>query len=209
MLREKFDNPMLGIMGAHLLLLALEDQRGREAEQARRQRLQSSRDQLERPHRPWDQSLFDTVVRHLQRLVSGNHPDVQALSLRASDPSLRATRVTAPPMLRRSWSLLVAASNDQPELVPVDLWQRTAMRTAAAPFLCWIGPTHDLSIKDAFIADLKAQIGAPMRAFRKRRTRSDGTASRMMREAAPRDPAHLSIELDIPRAAVEWLVGER
>ena len=31
----------------------------------------------------------------------------------------------------------------------------------------------------------------------------------MMREAAPRDPAQLSIQLDIPRAAVEWLVKGR
>jgi hypothetical protein len=208
-LRGKFDNPMLGIMGAHLLLLALEDQRNRDAEQMRRQRLESSGSHLPRQHRPWDQALFDVVVGRLQGLVGGDHPDVQALSLRASGSSGVTTRVSVPPMLRRSWSLLVAASNERPDLVPIELWQRTAMRTAAAPFLCWVAPTQDRSVADAFVEDLKAQIGASRRASGNRRTRSARAAGRVMRETRPRDPAQISADLDIPRAAVEWLIESR
>jgi hypothetical protein len=111
-------------------------------------------------------------------------------------------------MLRRSWSLLVAASNDQPDLVPLDLWQRTAMRTAAAPFLSWVAPTADASERDAFLAALKAQIQPPRRPFANRRIGTEGAVSDEMRAATPRDPGQLSIELDIPRAAVEWLARQ-
>ena len=69
----KFQNPMLGIVGLHCLMLAGAP----------------------------DDDLADTVVANLRNLV-GDHPDVQALALTRPTFGLQAG-VSWPPMLERSW----------------------------------------------------------------------------------------------------------
>jgi hypothetical protein len=222
LLRYKLENPMLGIMGAHLLLLAREERLQRQAEGQRRERLRSEPATLTRQQPPFDQELFDTVIDNLQRLVGLSHPDVQALSLQrsgATDPGA----VSVPPMLRRSWSLLVQGSNRWPGLVPVDLWRRIAMRTATAPFLSWINSSSDASGTSAFLGELREQLASKARTAAGT-TRPGPPASRSMAPApgtpepgeagtdfdipAPEspDPKQIATEFDIPRAAVEWLV---
>jgi hypothetical protein len=150
MLDGKFDNPMLGIFGAHILLLSLD----RAAEEAQADSAKAptagaaDRPRLELTLEAHD---LDVIVRNLRRLVGDGHPDVEALSLRASDPSLRHRKpLTEPPMLRRSWSLFVAASNDKPSLCPPDLWARIRHLTPSPPYLTWLSgssgtdPARDL-----------------------------------------------------------------
>ena len=118
----KFDNPMLGLFGAHLMLLARDAVR--DTRQAEARRLSSAM----RPRAPvnFDQSLFDQVVDDLRKLLGPIHPDVIALSTQTTSQALDALpRVTVPPMLWRSWLLLIEASNRSPGLVPVDVYQRT------------------------------------------------------------------------------------
>lgn len=89
MLRDKLENPMLGVYAGHLLLLD------------------------ESP----DLDLLGTVVVNLRRLLGRQHPDVEALSLRVSPSDYRFTE---PPMLRRSWTLIVEATLEHEDLTPAD-----------------------------------------------------------------------------------------
>lgn len=115
LLTGKFANPLEGIMGAHLLLLA----RGN--------------------GRPGiDMRALNTVVGTLRTLVGDDHPDVEALSLACPDSDLRRARpILVPPLFERSWRLLVEASYDNPDLVPVELWRRQMAQAPVPPFLVW------------------------------------------------------------------------
>lgn len=90
MLWAKYENPMLGIYGAHLLLL--------------------------RP--PINHDLVETVMHNLRRLV-GSHPDVEALELRpgASTPP-KSLKFPTPPMLDSSWGLISRGTRRRASLVP-------------------------------------------------------------------------------------------
>ena len=92
LLNEKCDNPMLLILGAHLLI-----------------RL-----------RPIDHDLVDKVIRDFEQRF-GIHPDVNALSLRpgAGTPASDLA-FPEPPMLRSSWDLIVRGSRRRMRLVPPD-----------------------------------------------------------------------------------------
>lgn len=112
MLRWKVDNPMLGIFGAHLLLMS----------------------------RQLDEDLFRTVVQNLRRLLGEGveHPDVEALALHLE--STGPYQFKSPPMLRRSWSLIVDATADRPFLIAPDslaakIWNRL---WSAEPWLIWL-----------------------------------------------------------------------
>ena len=91
LLSEKFEDPMLGLYAAHLLL-------------ARR-----------RPPR----QLIKTVCGNLARLLGRNHPDLLALCLRYGPIAPGAARRNdRPPMLSRSWELVVSASRRRAGIVP-------------------------------------------------------------------------------------------
>jgi hypothetical protein len=82
--------------------------------------------------------LLDAAVRRLRGFVGWTHPDVEALSLRCGDPALRtAEPVTAAPMFRAGWDLLVEASWENPDLIPAALWDRVRATAAIGPFLVW------------------------------------------------------------------------
>ncbi len=87
----KFQNPMLGLYGAHLLLLQ------------------------DKP----DLALLHIVIGNLRNLL-GPHPDVQALELlldsSAKDRAMPVFEV--PPMLRSSWKIVLQNSIAHPEIVP-------------------------------------------------------------------------------------------
>jgi hypothetical protein len=137
LLAGKFDNPMLGIFGAHILLMCLdraEADASRPAETS-----PSAASVVPRLDLELDPEDLDTIVRNLRSLVGNGHPDVEALSLRAVDGSLRHRKpLREPPMLRRSWSLFVAASNDAPRLVPPELWTTVRFMTASPPWFTWL-----------------------------------------------------------------------
>ena len=88
MLEGKYQNPMLGIYGAHLLLLESEP----------------------------NLRLLETVVTNLRGLLD-LHPDVEALALALEhDDSSYVFEI--PPMLRRSWAHIITATITKPEIVP-------------------------------------------------------------------------------------------
>jgi hypothetical protein len=112
----KYADPIAGIIGCHLLL------RGMQEAQPNGARME----------------LFDAAVTNLRGLVGPDHPDVEALSLRCSNATLRTVRpFTVPPMFSHSWQLVTEASYDRPELVPIELWKRVHASVGVGPFFVW------------------------------------------------------------------------
>lgn len=125
-LLERFEGPMLGLFGAHLMLVA------RDAVQRRASRA--------RPSAPvhFDAIRFARVVAVLRDMLGSGHPDVVALSTQVEGGGMAPVgSVLAPPMLWRSWVLLLEASNDQPSLVPAEVWRQAAAPLPLRPFLMW------------------------------------------------------------------------
>jgi hypothetical protein len=115
----KFEDPMLGILGAHLLLLKAHGE-----EEVRRV----------------EQSL-PGILGNLRALLGPEHPDVEALALRLRGADGNFV-FRHPPMLRRSWPLVLEATVEKPELVPADsLAARVSDRFLTdAPWLIWAEP---------------------------------------------------------------------
>jgi hypothetical protein len=120
MLTGKWDDPLLGIFGVHLLLLKPEP----------------------------DLDLADLVVGRLRGILGDfRHPDVDALALsvgrrRGTVPEIAP--LATPPMLRRSWHMLVQATADQPHLIsPGSLPDQIADRLwGAGAWLLWATPSE-------------------------------------------------------------------
>jgi hypothetical protein len=111
LLDEKFKNPMLGIVGAHAMLLE--------------------------PKPRWE--LFDIVRRNLQRLTPG-HPDVIALYVigkerRVNEAHSRVEPVSWPPMLYTSYRGLIERNAQEPGLIVAN-----SMADRAAAYLYQQGP---------------------------------------------------------------------
>jgi hypothetical protein len=198
----KFDNPMLGLFGAHLMLLGRTAAREAEKEESRR------RSDVKRIRAPvsFDQSLFDHVVANLRELLGADHPDVIALATKSSDHSLDALEpVAVPPMLWRSWVLLIEASNERPELVPVATWRRTAKLLPLRPFLAWSSDESSASVEawQRSVAPL-VQGAAPPPPEGARAVAAD------MQTAAPADDPrrHLSLQLLAPRGVIDELATD-
>lgn len=114
LLTEKFNNPIEGIVGAHLML-------------------------MEWAHVPqFNMPLFELAVTNLRKLLGTDHPDVEALSLKCDNPEMRRTEpFIAPPLFERSWRLMVEASRSQPDLIPERLWKRVSAQVTLPPYFCW------------------------------------------------------------------------
>lgn len=131
MLHGKFENPILGIYGAHLMLMA----RGYSGHSEHTSGVSLNPLLYQWAH---DDNLFTEVIGNLRSLLGNAHPDVEALSLKCIEAEMRATApFRIPPMLRRSWSLLVEASNARPDLLPIDTWRNIAAMVPVGPFLAW------------------------------------------------------------------------
>ncbi len=105
----KFDDPILGLLAAHLLL---RDEPGR-------------------------RDLLDEVLAKLRSILGPDHPDVLALNLRAANSMPADTVLRTPPMLRASWDALTAASVARPALIPDDdLFD--SLQRAIDPSLPWL-----------------------------------------------------------------------
>ena len=95
-LQMKFSNPMLGILGAHLLL-------ARAARETDAAKVEQHRVSLR------------VVANNLQRLAP-DHPDVMILASEILEQPWQT--LSAPPMLRASWMLALHRSAQQPALIP-------------------------------------------------------------------------------------------
>ncbi|MGV6875322.1 caspase family protein [Pseudochelatococcus sp. B33] len=114
MLLTDLRNPMLGIVGAHLFLLEAERSGNR------------------------DLSPLNGVVRNLRDLVGDRHPDVEALSLKCTDQSLRTQRqITRPPIFLRSWNLMVDATRERQGLIRRSVWDRVVAVRPRPLYLTW------------------------------------------------------------------------
>ncbi len=114
LLLVKFDNPIAGIIGGHLLLIEQERDSNR------------------------DIQVLNEVVTNLRHLVGDDHPDVEALSLRCPDTQLRRVKpIKTPPMFQRSWTLLFQGSQGRPSLLPRALWNRVQAHSTLPPYLIW------------------------------------------------------------------------
>jgi len=95
-LTGKFENPILGLLAAHLLLL----------------------------DRKPKFDLIATVVRNTGEMLGHDFPDIVALGLRLknenklpNDLNFWAHTVSAPPLMQQSWDILVEASKTDPEIL--------------------------------------------------------------------------------------------
>ncbi len=144
-----FENPMLGLYGAHLMLIA-------------REAIEWRSEQKEQPAVPqlslsFDQELFDDIVVRLGNILGEDQPDVAALSTRAgAPPNLQPLRSL--PMLWRSWRLLVEASNESPDLVPRELWRQSLGTLPTRPFFAWSVPQDHAAFADRWEADVEQTV---------------------------------------------------
>ncbi|WP_267394109.1 MULTISPECIES: caspase family protein [unclassified Sphingomonas] len=117
-------NPLVGIIGGHLLLL--NQGAGNE----------------------YGPGLMETLVQKLRDLLGPDHPDVEALALHCGDGSIAPPQaIKGPPMYERSWRLLVAGSAQQPGLISATLWQQVQATTGTTPFFSW---SEDATTRAAF-----------------------------------------------------------
>jgi hypothetical protein len=134
MLWEKYENPILGIYGAHLQLL-------------------SNTQGL---------NTIETVVNNLRRLLGAPHPDVEALALGLQSDARTSYVFNIPPMLRRSWSLVLEATVRKPSLVPADSFaaQVAPHLWGDDPWLIWTRPVasaRDLSPASSLTSESEAE----------------------------------------------------
>lgn len=91
---REFEDPLLGIVGAHFLLME---------------------------QREPDMDTFDDVVRRLEDFVGngdpGGHPDILALHARSRLPK-RSLRFSNPPLFSWTWRLMLRLARDHPEWIP-------------------------------------------------------------------------------------------
>lgn len=151
-LENKFDDPMLGLLGAHLLL----------------------RDD------PDKSSLFGIVTDNLLGLLGPDHPDLRALWLARKGVDNGALRpLESPPMLRQSWDLAVEKSIYNPEILAIGAPQSAIADKimSDAPWLIWRTSSGDQpsavehALKDYLRARARAEVSraaaAPRSVFRR------------------------------------------
>jgi hypothetical protein len=112
-----------------------------------------------------------------------------------------------PPMLWRSWVLLIEASNEQPGLVPVATWERTVRLLPVRPFLVW-SPVDDAATVAAWKRDLAPLVQASA-AQQQGGGPAGGGAMAAPAPTAPGgdDARRLTQQLLAPRAALDELAG--
>lgn len=144
-----FENPMFGLFGAHLMLIASEAVEW----QAEQETAATA------PAAPveFDQKLFDDVVARLGKILGEDQPDVVALQTKVSEPpTLEPLRGL--PMLWRSWRLLVEASNESPGLVPTELWRQSLGTLPARPFFTWSVPQDHAELAERWEANVEQSV---------------------------------------------------
>jgi hypothetical protein len=115
----KFRDPMLGILGTHLLLLErLSEMKPNEEGDT----VPVLRDHLDQRIRQLfgRGASFERLLANLRHLFQEPHPDVESLTLLLGVDGPSAHQFHSPPMLHQSWSLVVEATAKAPNLVPAD-----------------------------------------------------------------------------------------
>ena len=131
-------SPMLGILGMHLLI--------REAKRNKELREQNPAEEIPETN---NVEAVQAIIAHLRAAI-GKHPDVEAIAIGAGvgDPGYSFEVV---PMLTLSWRLLLKATAQQPELIPLgSLGEQVAMRLwGDGAWLQWLDPATDRMDREA------------------------------------------------------------
>lgn len=213
LLYGKFENPMMGLIAAHLLLL------GRQP----------------------DLKLADMVVGNTAQLIGADYPDLCALrwkleSLKAGSLSAEAARtilekVRLPPMLRLSWDYLVEASRTFPFAMPFNEapYHLASHVVSSSTWLSWVMPdtmakeapasrlddaTHRGATRDTVAAIFNQHLEPLVAGIVKHAGRTDAisspTLARIMRAGETSDtdfsPALASVALDA-KQIIAWSIG--
>lgn len=177
-----FDNPMLDLFGAHLMLIGaevLEEQAGEETRAAS-------------PAAPvtFDQELFDHVVARLGSILGERQPDVAALATKTSKPP-SPRPLGSLPMLWRSWRLVVEASNENPKLIDTGLWRQSMGTLPLRPFFTWSMPDNHAELADQWeSAVARAALGTASSGDRLRLSESMLAPRSVIDAAVDRAHAH-------------------
>jgi hypothetical protein len=200
LLMLKYNDPIAGIIGAHLLLSAYERNEVRDLE------------------------MLNTVIRNLRRNLGSDHPDVEALSLRCPDEDLRRKRaINSPPLFQRSWKLLVEESYQNTAILPRAVWRRAQAQMSLSPYLVW---SADEESKAAVRRELaRAAWRPPTRSAASRSPEPAATFDMALPVGGPARPAareeprgrrrddwkrarERALQLQVPRAALDLLAEE-
>lgn len=121
---QKFDGPLLGLLAAHILLLAEEQAETRPGKE---------------PLVEFDRDQFELILRNTAKLIGKTQPDILALRTRSLEmPAPTDIEVTTPPLFVRSWNMLLEASKaGHPNLLPGSLWRRVRGNINSAPHFAW------------------------------------------------------------------------
>jgi hypothetical protein len=202
---EATDNPMLGLFGAHLMLIA-RDTALQEDEQRTNGRL---REAAVTAPVGFDQARFNRIVDRLSEVLGPGHADVVALATQRTDQNLQSLQpLSAPPMLWRSWVLLIAASNAMPTLVPVNVWQRTLHVLPLRPFFLWAPTQEPSELSETWTQSIVSSLSAPGPAPTLGTTpRGRGSDLESSGQVAAGDEVRrrVSEKLLVPRAAIDRL----
>jgi len=120
----KWRAPILGLMAAHILLIAEEC---------------ADADPPGGTSIRFDRDDFEIILRNTARLLGENHPDIVALRTRSEKFQLPdKVEISTPPIFWRSWDMLLKATRPgQPALVRDNLWRRVRETSNFAPFFSW------------------------------------------------------------------------
>jgi hypothetical protein len=191
MLGGKFGNPMMGIFGGHLLLM--------DASPA----IRAAGGAVVTPEKKPDLGLLAQVVLNLRGLVGVSHPDVEALALACGGT---AHRFSTPPMLRRSWAMIVDRTVSDSDLVPIGSLAADAAAHVLSeePWLVWtsgdapgVRGAIERNIASALRSHVRssspmpaaAPAASPFEAIQKMRvTASSAAAAEPAARAAPAPP---------------------
>jgi hypothetical protein len=201
---EETDNPMLGLFGAHLMLIA-RDAALEEDEQRESGRL---REAAVTPPVGFDHARFDRIVDRLSEVLGPGHADVVALATQRTGQDLESLQpVSAPPMLWQSWVLLIAASNAMPTLVPVHAWQRTLHVLPLRPFFLWAPTEEPSELSKTWTQGVVSSLSAPGPTPPPGTTRGRSSALESTGQVAAGDEVRrrVSEKLLVPRAAIDRL----
>ncbi len=120
MLWAKFENPMLGLIGAHLLL----------------------------KQKNYDKNLFRMVVDNLIGMLGNEHPDIKILLLQIHENAIQIPipNIKYPPILQASWEKILQASIQNPEIISSDsVAAQVSMNTLnTGSWLVWKKPRKSL-----------------------------------------------------------------
>ncbi len=128
-LYDKFGCPLMGLLGAHLLLLG----------------------------KDIDQNLLSIVVNNMETLMP-NSPDVAAIRMalnRRTNHRVRPPKISAPPMLEASWQEILKADRRFPGTIQISGFSSriVPILSAASPWLIWsFGTSIGISEDDLALA---------------------------------------------------------